>query len=190
MSAGVEHAVHARLHPAELAGVDEQHLALAAAKLSVALVARQEPQADRDLRRVEQLAGHGDHAVHEVGLDELLPDRPLAGLLRRHRAVREHHAGGAGGREVVHDVLEPAKFALPAGGVPYFQRTSSARRSPPQLLMLNGGFAITKSARRSGCRSRWKVSPCCLPSLASMPRIAMFIRAMRQVVALLSGRRR
>jgi hypothetical protein len=30
-----------------------------------------------------------------------------------------------------------AKFALPAGGTPYFQRTSSFNRSCPQSLMLN-----------------------------------------------------
>ena len=34
-----------------------------------------------------------------------------------------------------------AKFALPAGGMPYCQRTSSRSCSPPQSLMLNGGLA-------------------------------------------------
>ncbi len=34
-----------------------------------------------------------------------------------------------------------AKFALPTGGVPYFQRASSLSRSPPQSLTLNGGLA-------------------------------------------------
>ena len=68
-----------------------------------------------------------------------------------------------------------AKLALPAGGVPYFQRSSSRRRSPPQSLMLNGGLARTKSAFRSGCRSLWKLSACSGPRLASMPRMARFI---------------
>jgi hypothetical protein len=36
-----------------------------------------------------------------------------------------------------------------SGGTPYFQRTSSRRRSPPQSLMLNGGLARMKSAFRS-----------------------------------------
>ena len=39
-----------------------------------------------------------------------------------------------------------AKLALPTGGVPYFQRTSSRSRSPPQSLTLNGGLARMKSA--------------------------------------------
>src|SRR5690606_19378418 len=49
-------------HRAKLAGVDEQGLALAVAHLlaataeAVLLVAREEPQADRDLSRVEELA--------------------------------------------------------------------------------------------------------------------------------------
>ena len=33
-----------------------------------------------------------------------------------------------------------AKLALPLGGGPYFQRTSSGSRSPPQSEMLNGGL--------------------------------------------------
>ena len=33
-------------------------------------VFREEPEADGNLRAVEELAGEGNHAVHEVGLDE------------------------------------------------------------------------------------------------------------------------
>src|SRR5699024_11223823 len=36
-----------------------------------------------------------------------------------------------------------AKFALPGGGVPYFQRGSSPSFASHQSDMLNGGFAIT-----------------------------------------------
>ena len=50
-----------------------------------------------------------------------------------------------------------AKLALPSGGVPYFQRGSSASFAFHQSLTLNGGFARTKSARRSGWRSCVKV---------------------------------
>ena len=75
-----------------------------------------------------------------------------------------------------------AKLALPAGGVPYVQRGSSRRRSPPQSLMLNGGLARMKLAFRSRSSSLWK-----LPSLfqrmsESMPRTAKFILHSRQVV--------
>src|SRR5665647_2629633 len=73
-----------------------------------------------------------------------------------------------------------AKFALPAGGMPYCQRLSSRRRSPPQSEMLNGGLARMKSALRSGCLSLWNVSPHAI--WPSIPRIARFILARRQVV--------
>ena len=73
-----------------------------------------------------------------------------------------------------------AKLALPAGGAPSFQRLSSRRRSPPQSETLNGGFARMKSALRSGWRSLWKVSPWAI--WPSIPRIARFIFASRQVV--------
>ena len=73
-----------------------------------------------------------------------------------------------------------AKLALRAGGVPYCQRLSSLSRSPPQSEMLKGGLARMKSALRSGWRSLWKVSPWAI--WPSMPRMARFIRASRQVV--------
>jgi hypothetical protein len=73
-----------------------------------------------------------------------------------------------------------AKFALPPGGAPYFQRLSSRTRSPPQSLTLNGGLARMKSAFRSGWRSLWKLSPCAI--WPSIPRIARFIFASRHVV--------
>src|SRR5665647_1973520 len=102
---------------AHLAGVDEQRLAAAvaagaAAARSVALVARQEPQAYGDLRRVEELAGQGDHAVDEVCLHELLADLPLPALLRAHRAVGEHEAGHALRRQVVDHVLHPGEVGV------------------------------------------------------------------------------
>jgi hypothetical protein len=47
------------------------------------------PEADGNLRAVEELAGEGDHAVHEVGLDEGAPDVAFAGLVRRHATIGE-----------------------------------------------------------------------------------------------------
>ena len=73
-----------------------------------------------------------------------------------------------------------AKLALPAGGTPYCQRLSSRSSSPRQSLTLKGGLARMKSAFRSGWRSLWKVSPCAI--WPSMPRMARFILASRQVV--------
>ncbi len=45
-----------------------------------------------------------------------------------------------------HMCCNHAKFAFPAGGVPYCQRTSSTSLSAPQPERLKGGFAIMKSA--------------------------------------------
>src|SRR5213080_3809171 len=76
-----------------------------------------------------------------------------------------------------------AKVALPRGGRPNCQRASSSLRN--QSESLKGGLARTKSARRSGWRSRRKVSACSSPRSASMPRMARFIMA-RGGVALLT----
>ena len=58
-----------------------------------------EPEADGDLRAVEELAGEGDHAVHEVGFDEFLSDVAFTGLVGGHAAIGEDEAGHAVGRE-------------------------------------------------------------------------------------------
>src|SRR5207249_11398206 len=60
-----------------------------------------------------------------------------------------------------------AKLALPRGGRPNCQRASSSLRNESESL--KGGLARTKSARRSGWRSRRKVSACSSPRSASIP---------------------
>jgi len=92
---GGQLAVRAVDHGAELARIEEERLAPAIAEAAVLLGAGEEPETDRDLRRVEELAGERDHAVDEVGLDHGLADLALAGLVGRHRAVGEHEAGDA-----------------------------------------------------------------------------------------------
>src|SRR5690606_5614654 len=82
-------AVRAAHHDAHLPGVDEEHLAPPVPVLPVVTVPGEEPQAGRDLRRVEELPRERDHAVDQVCLDDVLPDFPLA------RLVRGHGAGGA-----------------------------------------------------------------------------------------------
>jgi hypothetical protein len=77
-----ELAVGAVHHAAELAGVDKEHLASPLAELTVLPVACQEPEACWDLRRVEELPRERDHAVHQVGLDQVPADFPFAGLVR------------------------------------------------------------------------------------------------------------
>ena len=49
-------AMRAVRHATHLARVNEEHVAAAVTELAVLLVACQEPQARRDLRRVEELA--------------------------------------------------------------------------------------------------------------------------------------
>src|SRR5215472_15621426 len=86
-----ELAVGAVDHAAELAGVDEQHLAAAVTETSTrtqalpqgrgrrlsGLVARQEPQAVGDLRGVEELARQRHHAIYQVRLDDVPADLAL-----------------------------------------------------------------------------------------------------------------
>ncbi len=59
---------------------DEQDLAAAVAEAVFLLVAGGEPEAGRDLRRVEELRRQRDHAVHDVALDHGAADVALAGL--------------------------------------------------------------------------------------------------------------
>ena len=78
-------------------------------------VFRQEPEADGNLRAVEELAGEGDHAVHEVGLDDGAADVAFAGLVGGHAAIGEDEAGHAVGREVVDEVLHPGEVGVALG---------------------------------------------------------------------------
>ena len=60
----------------------------------------------------EELARQGNHAVDEVGLDQVLADLPLARLVGRHRAVGQDEARGAAGRQVVEEVLHPGEVGV------------------------------------------------------------------------------
>ena len=51
-------------------GVDKECLTGASAKPLVLLVAGQEPEANGNLCRVEELPRQGDHAVDQVGFDQ------------------------------------------------------------------------------------------------------------------------
>jgi hypothetical protein len=82
---------------------------------AVLLVAGQEPQAHGDLRRVEELPGQRDHAVHQVGLDDRLADLALARLVRRHRAVGQHEPGQARRAPSLEEVLHPGEVGVARG---------------------------------------------------------------------------
>ena len=83
-----EHAKGARLHRAELAGVDEERLAQygrgpPCLKVLAGLVAGEEPEAGGNAGGEEELGRQGDDAIHEVGLDD------TAGGSRPRRRSRE-----------------------------------------------------------------------------------------------------
>ena len=73
------------------------------------------PNGSVDLRAVEELAGHGDHAVHEIRLDDGFADVAFAGLVGRHAAVGKHEAGHAVGGEVVDEVRDPGEVGVAFG---------------------------------------------------------------------------
>ena len=111
------YAIHKRPH---LPRIDEQRLAATVTKLralgvgrtSVALVPRDEPQAHRYLRRVEELTRQCDHTIDQVRLDDRLPYLSLARLARRHAAIREYESGHPGRRQVVDEVLHPREVCV------------------------------------------------------------------------------
>ena len=103
----------AGVHAAEGAGVDEEGFAAAVAEggavesAAVLLVLGEEPETDRYLGGIEELAGHGDDAIDQVGFDDVLADLAFAGGVGGERAVGEDEAGDAVGSEVVEEVLDP-----------------------------------------------------------------------------------
>jgi len=118
-------------------------LAATVPEAAVLLVAGDEPEADGDLRRIEELAGHGDHTVHEVRLDDVLADFPLAGLVGGHGAVRKDKNRPCRWGEMVDQVLDPGivgisrrrDAVLPAFVVP--------ERLATPVAVVEGGFART-----------------------------------------------
>mmetsp|Transcript_23660 Transcript_23660/g.42107 ORF Transcript_23660/g.42107 Transcript_23660/m.42107 type:complete len:367 (+) Transcript_23660:113-1213(+) len=100
---------------AHVTGVDEQHLSAPIPQPVGRFVSAQNPQADRNLRRIEQLSRQGDHAIDAVLFDQLLSDLALAAGLRRHRAIGQHHPRMAARGEVVDDVLNPREVGVTLG---------------------------------------------------------------------------
>ena len=78
-------------------------------------VFREEPEADGYLRALGELTREGDHAVHEVGLDEGAADVDFAGLVGGHAAIGEDEAGHAVRSEVVAEVLHPGEVGVALG---------------------------------------------------------------------------
>ena len=120
-----EHAQRAGLHRAELAGVDEERLALAVTatrclRFLPALVAGEEPEAGGDAGGQEELGRQRDNAVHQVGLDDALADFALAAGAGRERAVGHDEAGDSAAvpvrrGQVVDEVLNPGVVGIADG---------------------------------------------------------------------------
>ncbi len=84
-----------------------------------AFVFREEAEADGDLRAVKELAGEGDHAVHEVGLDEGAADVAFAGLLEDMLSLTRTKPAMLWGARWWTKCCTQAKLPLPAAGAPY-----------------------------------------------------------------------
>ena len=119
-----KHAQRAGLHRAELAGVDEERLALAvpAAVLEVpaGLAAGEEPEAGGDAGGQEELGRQRDDAVHQVGLDDALADVALAAGAGGERAVGHDEAGDSAAvpvrrGQMVDEVLDPGVVGVAEG---------------------------------------------------------------------------
>ena len=102
---------------AQLAGVDEERFAVPRPEAPLRVGgfgAGQEPKADRDLRGVEELPRHGDHAVHQISFDHAFADGEFIVGAGGHRAVRHDEPRQSGGGEVVDEVLDPGIVRVPA----------------------------------------------------------------------------
>ena len=86
------------------------------------------------------------------------------------------------GARMMNHVLYPSKVGVAGWRHAVFPANIFFQVLAPQSLMLNGGLATAKSARKSLWRSLWNVSASCDPKLASIPRSARFIFASFQVV--------
>src|SRR3954454_20676867 len=79
---------------------------------AVLVVAGDEPETNGELRGVEELAGQGDHAIDQIGLDDVLADVPLARLVGRHRAVCQNKTGQPGWGQVIDEMLNPGEVGI------------------------------------------------------------------------------
>ena len=81
MSSAVKVAMHSVVHRPSLRASMNSVSPRRSRKLAIFLVAGKEPEADRNLRGVEELARQRHHAVDQVRLDDRLADLALTRLL-------------------------------------------------------------------------------------------------------------
>jgi len=65
-------------HVADFACVNEKRLASPITEFSVGLIPSQKPETRGNLCAIEKLAGQGNHAIYEVGLDDGLTNLALS----------------------------------------------------------------------------------------------------------------
>src|SRR5262249_38735103 len=94
---------------------DEERLARAGPPAVSRILVRDEPERDRDLRRIEEPIGKRDDALDEIGLDDRPADLALAALARAERSVCEDEARRARRREMGDDVLYPGEVRVAPG---------------------------------------------------------------------------
>lgn len=99
-------------HGAQLPGIDEERLAAPVAEAPILFFTGDKPEANGDLCGVEELAGQCNHAVNQVGLDDVLADFTLPGLVGGHRTVGEDEACQAGRGEMMDEVLNPGEVGV------------------------------------------------------------------------------
>ena len=67
------------------------------------------------MRGIKKLRGHGDDAVYEVSVDDVLSDFSLAAGLGGKGTVRQHHADASIGGQMPDHMLKPREVGVACG---------------------------------------------------------------------------
>lgn len=102
----------------------------------------QEPQAHWNLGAVEELPRQRNHAVHQIGLDNLPANFALARLVGGHRPVRQHEPGDPVGGEIelAEEILVDLQQETLAFRIRRSRRSCSAGNGPPSSRATKIGF--------------------------------------------------
>jgi hypothetical protein len=74
---------------------------------NLAAITFERPKIGLNLGCVEKLAGHGNHAVYEIGLDHVLPNFAFTGRAGGHGPVGHYKSCNSVGGDVMCEVLNP-----------------------------------------------------------------------------------
>lgn len=121
---GLEVAQHTIFHVAQIAGVDEQNLALAVLPpVAAGFALGEKPDAGRYLCVGEQLARQGHHAFHQVtrriwsvAFNQGFANVAFVICVAAHRAIGQEQGHAAVRGQVVHHVLQPREVGIAVGG--------------------------------------------------------------------------